>query len=157
MNQEIESLSRKLHALSLGRRVHQIPGAPEMPTHQRETVRERRLALVVPGALLQKSKSAMFDGGNPLKYEGTILDKNVKNQFLQQNPWEEGIAGEPRPHVSPPRIKRSQLECPLRNGASHLAARPHEWRPLTRSGKLSFMLVLRTDCAILRPKNLPLT
>jgi hypothetical protein len=36
--------------------------------------------------LLQKSKSAIFDGCNPLKYRDTILDKSVKNQFLQQNP-----------------------------------------------------------------------
>jgi hypothetical protein len=34
---------------------------------------------------LQESKSAIFGGCNPLKYEGTILDKSVKNQFLQQN------------------------------------------------------------------------
>jgi len=36
--------------------------------------------------LLQKSKSAIFDGCNPLKYRDTILDKSVKNRFLQQNP-----------------------------------------------------------------------
>lgn len=35
--------------------------------------------------LLQKSKSAIFDGCNPLKYRDTLLDKSVKNQFLQQN------------------------------------------------------------------------
>jgi hypothetical protein len=35
--------------------------------------------------LLQKSKSAIFDGCNPLKYRDTIFDKSVKNQFLQQN------------------------------------------------------------------------
>jgi len=35
--------------------------------------------------LLQKSKSAIFDGCNPLKYRDTILDKSVKNRFLQQN------------------------------------------------------------------------
>jgi hypothetical protein len=34
---------------------------------------------------LQKSKSAIFDGCNPLKYRDTILDKSVKNRFLQQN------------------------------------------------------------------------
>jgi hypothetical protein len=33
---------------------------------------------------LQKSKSAIFDGCNPLKYRDTILDKSVKNRFLQQ-------------------------------------------------------------------------
>jgi hypothetical protein len=33
---------------------------------------------------LQKSKSAIFDGCNPLKYHGIILDKSIKNQFLQQ-------------------------------------------------------------------------
>jgi hypothetical protein len=36
--------------------------------------------------LLQKSKSALFDGCNPLKCQDTILDKSVKNHFLQQNP-----------------------------------------------------------------------
>jgi hypothetical protein len=36
--------------------------------------------------LLQKSKSAIFDGCNALKYRATIFDKSVKNQFLQQNP-----------------------------------------------------------------------
>jgi hypothetical protein len=36
--------------------------------------------------LLQKSKSAMFDGCNPLKYLDMIFDKSVKNWFLQQNP-----------------------------------------------------------------------
>jgi hypothetical protein len=45
---------------------------------------------VYPGAikmvLLQKSKSAIFDGCNPLKYREAILDKSVKNRFLQQNP-----------------------------------------------------------------------
>jgi hypothetical protein len=35
--------------------------------------------------LLQKSKSAIFDGCNPLKYRDTILDKSVKTRFLQQN------------------------------------------------------------------------
>jgi len=35
--------------------------------------------------LLQKSKSAIFDGCNPLKYRDTILAKSVKNWFLQQN------------------------------------------------------------------------
>jgi hypothetical protein len=35
--------------------------------------------------MLQKSKSAIFDGCNPLKYRDTIPDKNVKNWFLQQN------------------------------------------------------------------------
>jgi hypothetical protein len=35
--------------------------------------------------LLQKSKSAIFDACNPLKYRDTILDKSVKNWFLQQN------------------------------------------------------------------------
>jgi hypothetical protein len=34
---------------------------------------------------LQKSKSAIFDGYNPLKYRDTILDKSVKTRFLQQN------------------------------------------------------------------------
>jgi DNA invertase Pin-like site-specific DNA recombinase len=37
---------------------------------------------------LQKSKSAIFDGCHPLKYRDTILDKSVKNRFLQQNPIE---------------------------------------------------------------------
>jgi hypothetical protein len=46
-------------------------------------VRQLRLQ---KGVLLQKSKSAIFDGCNPLKYRDTILDKNVKNQFLQQSP-----------------------------------------------------------------------
>jgi hypothetical protein len=42
--------------------------------------------LRVLGVLLQKSKSAIFDACNPLKYRDMILDKNVKNWFLQQNP-----------------------------------------------------------------------
>jgi hypothetical protein len=51
MNQEIESLSRKLPARCLGSRVHHIPGAPEMPSSQSQTVREGRLCLVIASAL----------------------------------------------------------------------------------------------------------
>src|SRR6266511_4730706 len=47
MDQEIENLLRKLHGLCLGSRVHEIPRPPEMPTYQRQTIRERRLSLVV--------------------------------------------------------------------------------------------------------------
>jgi hypothetical protein len=48
MDQEIESLPRKLHDLCLGSRVHHIPGPPQMPAYQGQTVRERRFILVVP-------------------------------------------------------------------------------------------------------------
>src|SRR4029453_9425127 len=39
----------KLHALYLESRVHRIPRTPEMLADQGQTVRERRLVLVVPG------------------------------------------------------------------------------------------------------------
>jgi hypothetical protein len=42
-------------------------------------------ALASMTVLLQKSKSAIFDGCNPLQDRDAILDKTVKNQFLQQN------------------------------------------------------------------------
>jgi hypothetical protein len=45
--------------------------------------------------MLQKSKSTIFDGCNPLKYRDTILDKSVKNQFLQQ----EGVSQVLIPHL----------------------------------------------------------
>jgi hypothetical protein len=51
--------------------------------------------LCLPQVLLQKSKSAIFDGCNPLKYQGTILDKGVKNQFLQQYPYGRETAKSP--------------------------------------------------------------
>jgi hypothetical protein len=35
--------------------------------------------------LLQKPKSATFDGCNPLKYRDTIFDSSVKNPFLHQS------------------------------------------------------------------------
>src|SRR5262245_8572462 len=49
MDEEIQSLLRKLHNLCFGSRGHQISCPPEMPTHQGQTVRERRFLLVVPG------------------------------------------------------------------------------------------------------------
>jgi len=45
-----------------------------------------RIVWALLTVLLQKSTSAIFDGCNPLKYRDTILDKSVKNRFLQQNP-----------------------------------------------------------------------
>jgi hypothetical protein len=48
--------------------------------------------------LLQKSKSAIFDGCNPLKYRDTIFDKSVKNQFLQQNQRDRNHSGSLKPH-----------------------------------------------------------
>ena len=41
--------------------------------------------------LLQKSKSAIFDGCNPLTYRDTILDKSVQNWFLQQYRLSSGL------------------------------------------------------------------
>src|SRR5262245_44397818 len=38
MDQEIESLARKLHDICLGSRVHQIASTPQMLTHQGQTV-----------------------------------------------------------------------------------------------------------------------
>jgi hypothetical protein len=38
---------------------------------------------VVHSVLLQKSKSAIFDACNPLKYQNMIRDKSVKKWFLQ--------------------------------------------------------------------------
>ena len=52
---------------------------------QVETLRGWRIAKE-KAVLLQKSKSPIFDGCNPLKYRDTIFDKSVKNQFLQQTP-----------------------------------------------------------------------
>jgi hypothetical protein len=48
MDQEIESLLRKLYGPCPGSRVHQIPRTPEMPAYQGHTIRERRLSLVIP-------------------------------------------------------------------------------------------------------------
>jgi hypothetical protein len=49
MNQAIESRLRKWHALYLESRVYRIPRTLEVLAHQGQTVRERRLVLVVLG------------------------------------------------------------------------------------------------------------
>jgi hypothetical protein len=48
MAQEVENLSMELHALCFGSRLHQISGAPEMLTHQPQTVREGWLHFAIP-------------------------------------------------------------------------------------------------------------
>src|SRR6266850_2296860 len=49
MDQEIESLLRKLPALCLWRRVHQIPRPPDMVAYQTQTIRECWFSFVIPG------------------------------------------------------------------------------------------------------------
>src|ERR671936_99464 len=48
MEQELEGLPGKLYELWLSRRVHELPGTPEMPTHQGQTIREGWLSFVLP-------------------------------------------------------------------------------------------------------------
>jgi hypothetical protein len=52
MDQEVKCFQRKLHRLCLRPRVHQIPGTPQMLTHQGQTIREGRLRFAIPCRLL---------------------------------------------------------------------------------------------------------
>jgi hypothetical protein len=54
--------------------------------HRQEAQGDHQEQHVFETVLLQKSKSAMFDGCNHFKYLDMIFDKSVKNWFLQQNP-----------------------------------------------------------------------
>src|SRR5215475_11874029 len=49
MDQEIESFLRKLPALCLWSRVHQIPRTPEMVADQTQAIRECGFSFVIPG------------------------------------------------------------------------------------------------------------
>lgn len=51
--------------------------------------------------LLQTSKCVIFDSCHSLKYRDTMLDKSVKNRFLQQNPAERQARVKARDPVGP--------------------------------------------------------
>src|SRR5918999_1294538 len=48
MEQELEGFPWKLYELWLSRRAHEIPGTPEMPTHQGQTICESGLSFLIP-------------------------------------------------------------------------------------------------------------
>jgi hypothetical protein len=59
MDQAIESLLRKWHALGLWRSVHHIPRTPEMLASQAQTIRACWFSFVIPGAHWHRDLSIM--------------------------------------------------------------------------------------------------
>jgi hypothetical protein len=108
MDQEFENLLRKLHGLCLGSRVHQIPRTPEMLAYQGQTIRERRLSLVIPGGHWERNLAIV---AQPQGQQGDEREQSEQDRGGASNRLVRPLALGFQPELGSP-LRKGDLDRP---------------------------------------------